>query len=104
MPAKMKLAEALLRRKELREKLQRMDAVRTKDMFEPRVRRIKVSDAIDEVVADVPKMTWAEFNQEYDHYARQLRIIDAVIQNVNWTTDVEPPQDVMQDFNPPEKN
>ena len=85
----MKLAKALLRRKELNDKLARMTQINQRDLYEVRVKRISVSDNLDEVTANVPKLTYSQFNKEYDHYAKQLREIDAVIQQANWNTDVE---------------
>lgn len=85
----MKLAEALLRRKELQGRLDRMGPIRQQDLYEVRVKRVQVTDSIDEVTAGVPKMTYAQFDQEYSHYAKQLRLIDAAIQRTNWTADVE---------------
>lgn len=83
-----KLAECLLRRKELHDKLERMSSIRTRDMFENRVKRVKVTDSVDEVIADVPKMTFAQFDAEYNFYSKQLRLVDAAIQQINWTAEV----------------
>lgn len=66
--ATVKLAEALLRRKELQGKVDR-----------------------------------AEVNREYNHYAKQLRLVDAAIQRANWTTDVEVDDTVMRDFEVPDE-
>lgn len=83
------LAECLLRRKELSERLARMGAIRSKDLFETRVSRVKVTDNIDEVTAGVAKVDFAEFDKEYNNYASQLRRIDAAIQQMNWTVNVD---------------
>ncbi len=86
----MKLAEALLRRKELQDK--------EKDLFEVKGKRAKVTDEIDDIVLQVPKLTLAEVTQEYDHYAKRLRLLDAAIQQANWTTEIEVDPCVNQDF------
>lgn len=97
----MKLAECLLRRKELQDKLSRMDQIRQRDLYEVRVKRIKVTDAIDEVTANVPKLTYAQFDAEYSHYARQLRLVDAAIQQVNWTAEVPNIDRCFEDYTAP---
>ena len=97
-----KLAECLLRRKELQQKLDRMGGIRDKDIFEVRVKRISVSDSVDEVTAAVPKLTYKEFDQEYSYYAKQLRLIDAAIQQVNWTAEIDSIDTCFNDFQPPE--
>ena len=93
----MKLAKALLRRKELNDKLARMKQIHEKDLFEIKAKRVNVTDNLDDIVAQVPKMTYAEFNKEFDYYAKQLREIDAIIQQANWNTDVEG-DDLLKDF------
>lgn len=93
-----KLAEALLRRKELQEKVDILRLIKDKDLYEVKARRQAVSDGIDDVVASVPKLTLSQVTQEYDWHARQLRLIDAAIQQANWTTDIEVNDTVMADF------
>lgn len=94
----MKLAEALLRRKELQDKLTQIDFVKRQDMFEMKVSRRKVSDSIDDIQATVPKLDLSQVTREYDHYAKQLRLIDAAIQQLNWTTDITVSDTVWADF------
>ena len=53
---------------------------------------------IDDVIAQVPKLTALEVTAEYDWHARQLRLVDAAIQHTNWTTDVEVQDSVMNDY------
>tara|TARA_Y100000114_G_scaffold50443_2_gene46060 strand:- start:11973 stop:12263 length:291 start_codon:yes stop_codon:yes gene_type:complete len=84
-----KLAEALLRRKELQDKVDRMEGFVHSDLFETQVQRKKVTDNIDDIIAKVAKVEFNQITKEYDYYAAQLRKIDAVIQQANWTTDVE---------------
>lgn len=86
---KVKLAEALLRRRELQEKVDSMQGLRVADLFETKVKRMKVTDNIDDVTAQVAKVDFNQITQEYDYYASQLRKIDAVIQQANWTTEIE---------------
>lgn len=94
----MKLAEALLRRKELQDKLTQIDFVKRQDMFEIKVSRRKVSDSIDDIQATVPKLSLDEVTREYNHYSKQLRLIDAAIQQMNWTTEITVNDSVWADW------
>lgn len=94
---KIKLAEALLRRKELQDKLITLKQIDQKGLFELRVKRVNVTESVDEVTANVPKITAAEVTKAYDWHAKQLRLIDASIQQANWTTEVEV-GDTMKDY------
>lgn len=88
-----KLAEALLRRKELSEKLNVLRHFKDNQMFyEIRGQRNKITDGLDELNANYPKLTASQVTAEYDFVARQLRLIDGLIQQANWTTilDVDP--------------
>lgn len=94
----MKLAEALLRRKELNDKVARIAVVKDKDIFDVSTTRKQVHEGIDDVIAAVPKLSLAEVTQEYDYYARQLRLVDAAIQHANWTTDIDCDDTVLVNF------
>jgi len=100
--AKVKLAEALLRRKELNEKVDQLRVINVKDLFETQVRRQPVSESTDEVTAKVPKITLNEVAAGYDYYSKQLRLIDAAIQQANWVTEIDV-KDTMKDFVEPIK-
>ena len=95
---KIKLAEALLRRKELQGKVDVLRQIKDKDLYEVKARRQNVADGIDDIVAQVPKITAAEVTKEFDWHARQLREIDAVIQQANWTTEITVKESNMADF------
>lgn len=86
---KVKLAEALLRRKELQQKVDQLRQINVDGLFEVRVERKNVTDSVDDVAAKVPKITLAEITAGYDFYSKQLRLIDAAIQQANWTTEIE---------------
>ena len=98
MAAKIKLAEALLRRKELQGKVDVLKQIKDKDIFEVKYQRKAVNDTIDDIVAQVPKMTASQVTAEFDFYARQLRLVDAAIQQANWTVEVEVGDTVMGDY------
>ena len=83
-----KLAEALLRRKELQQKVDQLFNIQQKALVEVVVDRRKAHENIDDIIAKVPKLTASQVTAEYDFYASQLRKIDALIQKANWTLDV----------------
>lgn len=97
------LADALLRRKELEGKVKVLSAIKAQMLVETIVDRVKVTDAIDNVVAKVSKVKPAEVTAEFDHYSRALRLCDSVIQKTNWSTDVELDTHVYAEYVPPQK-
>lgn len=97
---KVKLAEALLRRKELQGKVDVLQQIKDKDLFEVKARRQQVAEGIDDIVAQVPKLEASQVTAEFDWHARQLRLVDAAIQQANWTAEVEVGETVMSDYKP----
>lgn len=95
---KIKLAEALLRRKELQGKVDTLQQIRDKDLFEVKARRQAVTDSVDDLVAQVPKLTASQVTREFDWHARQLRLIDAAIQQANWTCEIDVNESTMADY------
>ena len=93
-----KLAEALLRRKELQGKVDVLKQIKDKDLFEVKARRQNVAEGLDDVIAQVPKLTAGQVTREYDWHARQLRKVDAAIQQANWAVEVELDAETMKDF------
>lgn len=82
-----KLADALLRRKELQEKLNILRHFKDNHIFyEVRGQRVKVTDGLEDINVNYPKMTASQVTAEYDYVARQLRLVDGLIQQANWTT------------------
>ncbi|MHC4616453.1 MAG: hypothetical protein ACYTEQ_01735 [Planctomycetota bacterium] len=99
---KLALAELLLRRKELAMKVEGLQYFKnTKELFEVRVKRVNVTDSVDDVTASVPKLTASQVTAEYDHYASRLRRVDALIQRANWETLVAMDDSLMVDYTPP---
>lgn len=93
-----KLAEALLRRKELNAKVEQLKRIKDADMiYQLRSQRIKVNEGFDDLNADVPKLTVSQVTAEYDFYARQLRLIDGKIQHTNWTAVIDC-EECMKDY------
>lgn len=81
-----KLAEALLRRKELSEKLNILRNFKDNQAFyEVRGKRVPVEQGIDDLNVNYPKLEASQVTAEFDFVAKQLRLIDALIQQANWT-------------------
>ena len=94
-----KLAEALLRRKELAEKLNIVRQIKdTQLIYQVRNKRIMVTEQIESLDVDFPKLTLSQVMAEYDYTAKQLRLIDALIQQANWTTTLSVDPMVMEAF------
>jgi hypothetical protein len=94
-----KLAEALLRRKELSEKLNVLKHFKDNQLFyEVRGQRVKVMEGIENVDANYPKLKVSQVTAEYDYVAKQLRLVDALIQQANWTTILEVDPMVMEAY------
>ncbi len=94
---KIKLGEALLRRKELNGKVDVLKQIQDKQLFEVRTNRQPANDSLDDVIVQVPKLTASQVTQEYDWHSRQLRLIDAAIQQANWTREIDINEDTMGD-------
>lgn len=87
----MKLAEALLLRKQLTGKVDQLRPLKQigdNGVFDQKVQRRSVSDNVDEVTIVTPRVTLADITATYDHYASELRKLDASIQQANWAYDV----------------
>lgn len=93
-----KLAEALLRRKELNEKVERLRIINQAGLFELKVQRQNVTESVDQVTAQVPKISMQQVTHDFDWHSKQLRKIDALIQQANWNTELEVEEDVMGDY------
>ena len=97
-----KLAEALLRRKELNDKVAQLKTINVERLFETKAVRRKVTDDIDDIVAKIPKLKMAQVAAGYDYYSKQLRLVDAAIQQANWATDINVPENILTDYTEPE--
>lgn len=94
-----KLAEALLRRKELQAKVEMLKKIKeTQVYYEVRGQRTKVTEGLDDINANYPKLEVNQVTAEYDFAARQLRLIDACIQQTNWTAEISVDSMVMDDY------
>lgn len=94
----MKLADALLRRKELQQKVDQVRSIKEADIFENVMQRRQVNEQMDDITGKVAKLDLNQVTKEYDYYANKLRLIDAAIQQLNWTVDIEVSSFVWKDF------
>lgn len=99
---KIKLAEALLRRKELAQKIPLLGQVKQADIYAVKTTRKPAHEGVDDIIAQVPKLTLSQVTAEFDWHARQLRLIDAAIQQANWTVELEVNPETMADYKQPE--
>jgi hypothetical protein len=91
------LAELLLRRKELNQlfslRLEAQQMQVTKDVLQRR----KVNDETDQVDGKISLVDKGALERESNFYAQQRRLADSVVQQANWTTEVEVPSSLMTD-------
>lgn len=94
-----KLAEGLLRRKELADKLTVLRHFKDNQAFyEVRGQRVKVTEGLEDINVNYPKLDISQVTAEFDFVAKQLRLVDALIQQANWTTVLEVDPMVMEAF------
>jgi len=87
-----KVAEALLLRKQLEAKVKQLEQLKLageNGVYKEEVSRRSISDNVDEIIAKVPRVSIASITAAYDHYANALRKIDGRIQEANWTNTIE---------------
>ena len=88
----MKIAEGLLLRKQLEAKVKQLEPLKQwgeEGAFELKSERVKVSEEIEEVKFRIPKLKPSDITKAYDHYATELRKLDAAIQQANWAHDLD---------------
>lgn len=102
--ATVKLAEALLRRKGLQQKVDQLRAINVENLFVTRAKRVMAAEGIDDVTAKVPRLTLAQVTAAFDWHARRLRMIDAAIQQANWNTAIDVDDSTMTDYVEPDPN
>lgn len=88
----MKLAEALVLRKHLEAKVKQLEPIKLqgdRGLFEIQTQRTKVSDEVDEIKTQLPKITLEEITTEYNKYSKALRELDTAIQQTNWLADLK---------------
>lgn len=88
----MKIAEALLLRKQLDGKVKQLEPLKLQGdngVYETKTQRRSINENVDEIIAQVARVDLKTITREYDHYATELRRLDASIQKANWTFDVD---------------
>jgi len=88
----MTIAEALVLRKHLEMKVKQLEPLKINGengLFELHTERKNVSDTVDEVKFQVPKIELKEITKEYDLYSKALRELDTAIQKANWVTKLD---------------
>jgi hypothetical protein len=87
----MKIAEALLYRKQCEAKVKQLEPLRLngeQGVYTTKVQRVNVSDNVDEATLTIPRITLEDITAEFDFWASELRKVDGAIQQANWTHDV----------------
>lgn len=95
---KVSLASALLRRKELQQKVDQLKPIQIQNLFEVKVKRTNVTESVDDVVAQVPLVKFEQVTKAYDWHARRLRQVDLAIQQANHSTILDIDDGIMEDF------
>ena len=98
---KVKLSEALLRRKELTEKVDRLRDLQEKDWLEVKTGRKPAAEGIDDIIARVPRVGVESVTHAFDWHSKQLRLVDATIQQANWTTEITVADETFADYKDP---
>jgi len=87
----MKIAELLIYRKTVVAKVAQLTPIKhfgDNGAFDTKVLRKNISDSVDEVSIQTPRVTLSDLTESYDHFAAELRRIDTAIQKANWETEV----------------
>ena len=87
----MKIAEALLLRKQLEAKVKQLEPLKMQGdngVYEFKTERRSAGENVDEVKMQIPRIELSSITKEYDHYATELRKLDASIQEANWKFEV----------------
>lgn len=100
---KVKLIEALARRKELQEKVDQLRNIQAAALSETKstvknIGKQSIDEIVAEVQAQVPKISTVQLTHAFDWHAKQLRRIDVAIQQANHITDVELDGEIMNDY------
>ncbi len=88
----MKIAEALVLRKHLEAKIKQLEPLKVhgeNGLFELKTERTKVTEEVDEVKMQVPRIKLEDVTKAYDTYSKALRELDTSIQKANWEFDVD---------------
>lgn len=91
----MKIAEALILRKHLAMKVEQLKSIKIQGengllevKFQRKPATTGSSEAIDELMAQLPKIKMSDITAEFDLYASELRKLDSAIQEANWKFEI----------------
>lgn len=87
-----KLSAALVLRKHLDARVKQLTPLKMagdQGAFEIQTKTRQVSDTVQEVTNQLPRITLEELTKEYDKYSKALRQLDTKIQETNWLTEIE---------------
>jgi hypothetical protein len=59
---------------------------------------VKVTEGLEDINVNYPKLEASQVTAEFDYVAKQLRLVDALIQQANWTTVLEVDPMVMEAY------
>jgi predicted nucleic acid-binding OB-fold protein len=101
--ASVKLAELLVRRKELGQRLRTMPSAlipSSEDLYQEINERIPISKGLGDLVEKVQRRAPSDLKtfKARDALQRKLREVDAKIQRANWDTEVTVPKTVLSNF------
>lgn len=88
----MKIAEALLLRKQLEQKVEQLKPLKLNGengVYKLEIQRVKISEEVDEARISIPRLQPSDVTREYDHFATELRKLDTAIQKANWQFDID---------------
>ena len=90
----MKIAEALLLRKNLEQKMSKVEIFKDAELYEVKTFRKQIKEGeIEEITTKVPKISLKEIMEEYNVISKKVRQLDASIQKANWDCSVSLPED-----------
>ena len=90
----MKVAEALLLRKNYEQKLSRLEIFKDAELYEVKTSRKQIKEGeIEEITTKAPRLSLKEVMEEYNNLSKRIRQLDASIQKANWDNSVELPDD-----------
>lgn len=97
------LAELLLRRKELQEKVDQLRQINQRDLFitqviPQNVRTQTETEIVRNLTIKMPFVSMQQVTHAYDAAARNLRLVDAAIQKANWNTIVQIDESAMVEY------
>ena len=79
-------------RKHLEAKVKQLEPIKLqgdRGLFEIQTQRSKISEEVDEIKTQLPRITIESVTKEYNKYSKALRELDTAIQQTNWAADLK---------------